>query len=217
MKKLRNDLSGRRFGRLTVLEVDERGTRKTYYNCLCDCGNIKSVRSDGLLSGAVKSCGCWKKEQDNVNLNKSEAKKKYIAAGHKVGGTRLYQIWQNMKLRCYNPSNERYHRYGGRGITVCDEWLRSFTSFEEWALRNGYDDTLTIDRVDCDGNYGPDNCRWATQKEQANNRSTNITIEIGNTIKTIQEWCDIFRLDYKCVYQRYIRNPNIGIEKLFSK
>ena len=121
MKQVKNDLTGQRFGRLTVIGVDDRNTRKTYFYCQCDCGNVKSVRSDSLISGAIRSCGCMKKEQDRINL---EANHK-----HKMSHTRLYDIWQGMKKRCYNPHDARYHRYGGRGIMVCDEWKENFIAF----------------------------------------------------------------------------------------
>ena len=113
MKNVKNDLIGRRFGRLVVVGIDDRGVRRTYYFCQCDCGNTKSVRSDGLLSGAVQSCGCMKREQDRENLTANHK--------HKMSHTRPYEIWQGMKKRCYNPHDARYDRYGGRGITVCDE------------------------------------------------------------------------------------------------
>lgn len=208
MKKPLNDLTGKRFGRLVVLGVDDRETRKTYYNCLCDCGNTKSVRSDSLICGAIRSCGCLKKEQDRVNLEANHS--------HKMSGTRIYEIWQGMKGRCYNKNDPRYHRYGGRGIIVCDEWKNDFSTFYEWAKENGYDDTLTIDRKDNDGNYEPSNCKWTTVKEQCNNRSTNVKITIGNSTRSLQEWCEIFDLDYKAIHARYDRNGFIGINELFN-
>ena len=208
MKRAFNDLTGKRFGRLVVIGVDDRGTRKTYYNCQCDCGNVKSVRADSLLCGAIRSCGCMKKEQDRINLEANHS--------HRQSGTRLYQIWQGMKRRCHNPHDTRYDRYGGRGIIVCDEWRENFQAFYDWAVQNGYDETLTIDRIDNDGNYCPDNCRWSSKEEQARNRSSNINITIGNATKTLTEWCEIFQVDYKMVVARYKRNGFIGIDELFN-
>ena len=208
MKKLLNDLTGQRFGRLVVIGVDDRGTRKTYFNCQCDCGNVKSVRADSLIAGMIRSCGCLKKEQDRTNLT--------AAHTHKQSGTRLYQIWQGIKKRCYNPHDARYDRYGGRGIKVCDEWRDDFQSFYDWAMQNGYQETLTIDRIDNDGDYCPENCRWSDSQEQARNRSSNIKITIGNATKTLTEWCEIFEVDSKVVFARYKRNGFIGIDELFN-
>ena len=133
-----------------------------------------------------------------------------------MSGTRIYETWQDMKRRCYNKQNARYDRYGGRGITVCDEWLNNFQSFYDWAISNGYSDDLTIDRIDNDGNYEPSNCRWSTAKEQCNNRGSNINITIGNATKSLMCWCEIFNVDYKKVYARYKRNGYEGIDRLFN-
>ena len=208
MRKLANDLTGKTFGKLEVIGVHDTGSRKTYYVCQCDCGNIKVVRADALISGATKSCGCIKKEQDKINLSANHK--------HKMSGTRIYETWQDMKRRCYNKQNARYDRYGGRGITVCDEWLNNFQSFYDWAISNGYSDDLTIDRIDNDGNYEPSNCRWSTAKEQCNNRGSNINITIGNATKSLMCWCEIFNVDYKKVYARYKRNGYEGIDRLFN-
>lgn len=207
MKKVKNDLTGQRFGRLKVIGVDDRNTRKTYFLCECDCGTVKSIRSDGLLSGAVKSCGCLKREQDEINLDRTT---------HNMSSTRLYQIWQGMRGRCYNKHDPRYERYGGRGITVCDEW-REFARFCEWSKKNGYQDNLTIDRINNDEGYRPDNCRWATNETQANNRESNIKITIGNSERTLTQWCEIFRVDYRTTLSRYNRNGFLSIDDLFNR
>lgn len=210
MKNSKNirDLTGKKFGRLTVIGLHPTETRKTYWACQCECGNVKVVRSDSLQSGAIRSCGCLKKQQDRANLTANHS--------HKMSGTRIYWIWQGLKGRCYNPHDARYERYGGRGITVCDEWKNSFESFYDWAIANGYSESLTIDRRDNDKGYSPDNCRWATNKEQSNNRSTNIRITIGNATKSLTEWCEIFELDFGTVVERYRRNGFIGIDELFN-
>lgn len=202
------DLTGQKFGRLEVIGIDDNGDRKTNWICQCDCGAIKSVRSDSLQNGAVKSCGCLKKEQDRQNLTKHHS--------HKQSGTRLYQIWVGLKGRCQNENNARYSNYGGRGISVCEEWNKSFQAFYDWSLENGYDETLTIDRIDNDGNYAPANCHWATIEEQCNNRRTNVVIKIGNAEKTLTQWCDIFEVDYKTIYARYRRNEYSTIHDLFN-
>lgn len=204
-----HDLTGQKFGRLTVIGLDEsRQTRKTYWVCQCECGGIKSARSDSLLCGAIKSCGCMKKEQDRANLTANHS--------HKQSGTRLYKIWQGMKKRCNDKNTACYDRYGGRGIKVCEEWNNSFEPFFEWAMNNGYSEELTIDRIDNNGNYEPMNCRWATNGEQCNNRRSNVKITIGNATKTLTEWCNIFEVEYQTVLSRYHRYPNQTIEELFS-
>lgn len=212
MKNLQrvNNLTGQKFGRLTVIGLDEKQqTRKTYWICQCECGNIKTVRSDSLQNGTIRSCGCLKREQDRTNLTANHS--------HKQSGTRLYKTWQGIKKRCYDKHCACYYRYGGRGIVMCDEWKESFVPFYEWAIENGYSDELTIDRIDVNGNYEPDNCKWGTAKEQCNNRRTNIIITIGNATKTLTEWCEIFELDFKTILARYNRNGFISIDELFNK
>lgn len=203
-----HDLTGEKFGRLTVIGLDEsKQTRKTYWICQCECGGIKSARSDSLLCGAIKSCGCMKREQDKVNLGRTT---------HGQEGTRLYRIWQGAKRRCNDKNSACYDRYGGRGITVCEEWNNSFVPFYEWAINNGYTEELTLDRIDNNGNYEPSNCRWATMQEQSNNRRSNIKITIGNATKTLMQWCEIFEVDYQTVKARYHRFPDQTLEELFS-
>lgn len=203
------DLTGQRFGQLTVIGIDSaRQAKQTYWLCECDCGTIKSVRADGLKSGSVKSCGCLKRKQDRINLTKNHK--------HKMSGTRIYLTWQGMKGRCLNKNNPRWSRYGGRGITVCNEWETDFQAFYQWAMANGYSDGLTLDRIDNNGNYCPENCRWATQQEQARNRRTNIDITIGNSTRTLMEWCEIFNLDYRKMYARYQRNHDSTLDGFFN-
>lgn len=208
MKKLKNDLTGKTFSRLFVIGVAETNTRRTYYYCKCECGKLKTVRSDSLIDGTVRSCGCMKREQNLINIEHAHT--------HKQSGTRLYEIWQGMRARCYRSTDTRYHRYGGRGITMCDEWKNDFIAFYNWSNANGYSDLLSIDRVDNDGKYEPSNCKWSTMEEQCNNRETNIRITIGNTTKTLTQWCDIFRLEYSSIHARYVRNGFSGIDDLFS-
>lgn len=217
MAGLYKDLTGQKFGLLTAIKKDDmRKSRKAYWICECECGNIKSVRSDSLQSGNVRSCGCLKKEQDRINLNQSEVKKKTAKFGRPYGKLRIHQTWAGMKARCYNKNDDSYMDYGGRGITVCDEWKNDFMVFYKWAMENGYDDSKTIDRIDNDKGYMPENCRWTTNKEQSNNRRSNIKITIGNTTKTLKQWCEVFDLPYQRIHRRYELNPNRSLDELFS-
>lgn len=136
-------------------------------------------------------------------IGNSNAKK------HGMSNTRLYHIWEGMKRRCKNPKAKNYKNYGGKGISICDEWDRSFEVFYEWAMANGYEDGLTLDRIDVNGNYEPSNCRWASWEEQENNRSNNKYIEYNGQTKTIAEWTRIFGKPRHIVYHRLKRGWSI--------
>lgn len=175
------EMVGRRFGRLTVMErADDLEPGRPRWLCRCDCGNEKVVRGISLRKGDTKSCGCLSRENA---LNKAAA---HITHGQSK--TRLYRIWFNMRKRCSNPSHPDYHRYGARGIQVCDEWNNSFEPFYEWSMANGYQDDLTIDRIDNNSNYSPDNCRWVNTEVQNNNTRRNHYVTFGGETLTIQQW-----------------------------
>ncbi len=189
------DLSGRRFGRLVVIEKlgpDKHGDIK--WACKCDCGNETVVLGGNLRRNHTTSCGCVYKE---------------VISTHGGSNTRLYHIWTLMKRRCYSPTDNRYERYGGWGITVCKEWRDSFAHFRNWAMENGYQEKLTIDRKDGNGNYTPENCRWATPKEQQNNLSTNRLITYQGETLTIPQWAEKIGVHTGTLRTRLRRNWSI--------
>lgn len=199
------DLIGLRFERLTVIKQEgkyKNGAR--LWLCKCDCGNEKIVAGTHLVGGKIRSCGCLLKET-TIARNKVEKVK------HGKRGTRLYIAWRNIKDRCLNPNEKAYPRYGGRGITICPEWME-FEPFYEWAITHGYADNLTIDRIDNDGNYEPGNCRWTTRKEQANNRRSNVKITFDGKTKTLAEWADYLQIPYSRIEHRY--KSSMPIEKI---
>ena len=188
----RLDLTGKKFGRITVIQYAGKSKcNHIQWKCKCDCGKEIIVTTGHLRSGHTQSCGCKAKEL---------ARDAHTT--HGMSETRLYHIWSNMIDRCENQNVSHYFRYGGRGITICKEWRNSFEAFGNWALSNGYRDDLSIDRIDVNGNYCPENCRWATPKEQSNNKRNNHLIEYNGETKTMKQWCDQFGVSFDLVKQR---------------
>lgn len=171
--------TGDKYGRWTLIHPDEKTDKK--WICKCDCGTLKSVWLSNITSGKTKSCGCYGREALSLR-------------DYKHGGAkeRLYHVWCNMRRRCYDPKNNRYQNYGGKGVKVCDEW-QDYATFREWAYSTGYDDKATygkctIERIDVDGNYEPSNCTWKTIKEQCYNRTSNRYLSFNGKTQTITEW-----------------------------
>lgn len=177
------DLTGQQFGRLTVKCVARKvksGERYRYYwTCECQCGNTIEVRTDCLTQGLVRSCGCLKKEQDAINLAANHS--------HKQSHSKLWNTYYGMISRCYNPNDKRYPDYGERGIRVCDEWRNDKNSFFEWGKSHGCSEGLQLDRIDNNGDYSPENCRWVTPKQNSLNRRSNVMIEYEGETITLTE------------------------------
>lgn len=190
------DLTGERFGRLLVTgqapnRKTPNGNSRRAWFCVCDCGNELTATTMDLRGGDVKSCGCLKRELD-------------VERGWKHGdhGTHLNNVWRAMRRRCRDQGQADYVHYGGRGIRVCELWENSYAAFKEWALSNGYAEGLTIDRIDVNGDYCPENCKWATRKEQTLNRRNTLTLTCNGETKTLSEWADILGVKYITLYHR---------------
>lgn len=191
------DLTGQKFNKLTVIKRAENGVQPcgdvyTRWLCQCDCGNIKIIRTSDLIRGHTKSCGCWNKEQ---------------ATTHGLKHTRLYVVWRDAKSRCYNPNNKGYKNYGGKGITMCDEWRNDFKVFYDWSMANGYDKDAkrgecTLDRIDNNKGYSPDNCRWVDRFVQANNKCNNRFLTYNGKTHTVTEWSRILEINSSALFSR---------------
>lgn len=197
-----NNLLGRRFGRLVVMKRAENGKDgRVRWLCKCDCGNEKIVIAKLLINGCTKSCGCLNSEK--------AAERAHNRAKHGEYKTRLYSIWTGIKDRCYRPKTIGYKNYGGKGIKMCEEW-QSYISFRDWAIANGYSNELTIDRINNEKDYCPENCRWATMKQQRHNSSQNRFIVYNNETHTIDEWSEITGINYHTISSRLRRGWNVA-------
>lgn len=209
------DRTGKKYGRLTAIEIDkertELGSKKrqgAYWICKCECGNEITVRGNTLGKNTL-SCGCLKKEQDKENLGR------FL---HGKSHSRLANIWYHMVSRCYNPKDYNYHIYGAKGIEVCKEWKEDFLAFEKWALLNGYKDNLSIDRIDVYGNYNPDNCRWANSETQLNNKRNTLWVELEGELVSLKQAYNRCKpeITYQTAKSRYHKGiKNVG--ELFTK
>ena len=212
MTKIKKDLTGwimKEHGvpnsRLIVIRqgedyIDPTGKHRTQWLCECMCKdtdrNTITASPSSITSGQILSCGCINKErliQQNIDNSK-----------HSMCNTRLYKIWKHMHTRCYNQNDEHYQDYGQRGIEICDSWKDDFLEFYNWSISNGYNNNLSIDRIDVNGNYEPSNCRWVTIKKQQNNKRNSVYLTYNNETHTIAEWHEIIpSINLSTMYYRY--------------
>ena len=191
------DITGQRFGNLTAVRFDHRDERTVggqhFWMFRCDCGNDVILRKNSVTSSNTTCCSeCSRRQKSRRNTK------------HGGVGTRLYREWAGIIQRCTNPKDSSWDRYGAKGITICDTW-RDFAIFQEWALENGYDDTLTIDRINSSGNYEPSNCRWASVREQANNKQGTLYVEYCGETLPLSYWSDRLGIPYHTLYDRLYR------------
>lgn len=197
------DLTGKKFGRLKCIKIAKKRFKgeRVRWVCECFCGNIVEIFSDNLLSGNTKSCGCLDHEK---------------TTSHGMSNSRIYQLWSQIKQRCGNENNLHYKNYGGRGIRLCDDWM-SFKSFYDWAILNGYEDGLTIERLDNNKGYSPDNCTFITKSEQSKNRRVNYRVNINGSVMCLYDACKHLYIDYSLVQNR-IKNLGWDVDKaLYTK
>nr|DAY75418.1 MAG TPA: PVL ORF-50-like family [Caudoviricetes sp.] len=204
------DLTGMKIDDLTIIEFsykEKKGKNFRYYwKCKCKCGKEVIRRSDGLLDNrGYKSCGCYREKilkEHNFKINNPRK-------SHGMTNTRLYKIYAKIKERCYYEKYPEFHLYGGRGIKMCDEWEKDFITFYNWAMENGYNEKLSIDRIDFNGDYEPSNCRWADKITQANNKRNNIRLTYNGETHTMPEWARILGLPYSTLADRHKKGKSV--------
>lgn len=203
---MKNDLVGKTFGRLKVIANGglDSFRKNSVWVCLCSCGEEIKVPRPSLLQGYTKSCGCLRLEICSEK-----------ATTHGDSKTRLYKTWCGIKERCFNKTNIKYKYYGGRGIKMNPKW-QDYISFKRWALSNGYQEDLTIDRIDNNGDYSPLNCRWSTRKEQANNRRSNVVVDFRGITDNLSGWSHRLNIPYKRLQKRHAK-WGVVPEKLFRE
>lgn len=187
------DITGQKFGRLTAIRRAGKQGNHLLWEFRCDCGKTVIALGINVKSGKMKSCGCLRAEQGREQLST-----------HGLSNTRLHEIWKSMRQRCNNPKNPSYPNYGGRGIAICPEW-DDFKLFFDWAILHGYKDGLQIDRIDNDGDYCPENCRWADEKTQSNNRRSNTWLECRGERHTVAEWSDLTGIKQSTILVRMMK------------
>lgn len=190
------DITGNKYNKLKVISFYDIKDNKSRWLCQCDCGNQKILYGKDIKNGNTKSCGC------------SLRKKKYDKETEKIM-KRLQNIYYCMKQRCYKKNNPTYKYYGARGVTICEEWLKDINNFHNWAMSSGYKNNLTIERIDVNGNYEPNNCKWVTKTQQGYNRTNTVSYTIDNQTKCLSEWCKIYNINYEVVYKRLKRGQDI--------
>lgn len=195
---------GRKFGKWSVIGGLKKKGYTPFYKCKCECGTERFVNYYDLRSGKSTNCGCVRKETC-----------RRLQFKHGFSNTRLERIYVGIKSRCYNPNQESYKRYGARGIRMCDEWFNDPKTFYMWATENGYDDKLSIERIDVDGDYEPGNCRWATRHEQARNKSNNIIVTINGETKCLKDWSKEIDVPYSTLTKK-IREKGADPKRLVS-
>lgn len=192
------DMTGMRFERLVVIErADNDKYGQARWRSKCDCGNVVIVPGYRLRNGYTKSCGCLSSDKASERLKTHGLSKDN---NHKT--TRIYRIYSGMKNRCFNVKSLDYPNYGGRGITVCDEWRNSFEAFYNWAMDNGYNDNLSIDRINPNGNYEPINCRWVANDVQARNKCNTPYLTYKGETKPLAEWAEIKGVSLQTLHYR---------------
>lgn len=190
------DLTGKRFGKLTVIKIHPiRKNKRVYWECMCDCGKVIFTSGCNLVNGGSKSCGCSFIDKRTVSNYNVDGKRE-----------RLYGTWAGMKHRCKSQKTVRAKHYLGKGIIVCKEWSNDYLKFRDWAMNNGYKEGLTIDRIDNDGNYCPENCRWVTIRENNNNRHNGLHIIIDGIDDSIIGWSKRLNLSYSSLISISSRN-----------
>lgn len=195
------DITGQKFGRLTA-EYMFRENGRVKWHCSCECGGQIDALGAELRLGKPKSCGCLKIERT-----------KECTTTHGMSNSRIYRTWFGMKKRCLSPNDKAYKHYGGRGISICDEWM-DFQKFYDWSMENGYTDELTIERIDVNGNYCPENCKWIPFKEQAYNKRTNRLITYKGETKTMKEWSEEYGIRMSVIHERL--KKGMSVEETFT-
>ena len=197
---------GKKYGRLTVLKYTETVKKHKYFLCICDCGVKKIVDIKHLTMGHTRSCGClWQDEKHEYRKIHGFTKKE-----------NLYSVWCGMKHRCYCKTCKAYKYYGDRGILVCDEWKNSYLNFRNWAIKNGYKENLTIDRINVNGNYEPSNCRWVSDKVQSRNKRSNVILTFNGISHCIVEWSEILNIPASTLNAR-LNKLNWSVEKTLTE